>query len=82
MPVVNNTDRDWIIKVNWLPEPNSGNSLMIGGSINKEMQVAKKSTKNLPVIFKPNWICNIGAKLTLNNPVTLDQFEYDIKAIG
>lgn len=36
----------------------------------------------IPVTFSPKWICEIDAKLTLFNPLTQDQFEYDIKGIG
>jgi hypothetical protein len=79
--VVNNTDRDWAVKVSWVPEPNSGSLYLPGGS-GKELMVPRKTTIHLPVCFKPAWVCKAGAKLTLNNPVTLDQFEYEIKALG
>lgn len=79
---MNNTDRDWSVKVTWQPEPGCSNILFIPGAMGKELQVPRKSTKNLPVTFRPTWACKAGAKLTLNNPVTLDQFEYDIKAVG
>lgn len=48
----------------------------------KEFGVKPKSTANLPVLFAPSMICHAEAKLLLNNQLTNDTYEFDLKGIG
>lgn len=83
LPIVNNTEKDWSIKVTWVPDPlKNGNYLSVPGQFSKDFPVKKKSTGNFPVTFKPKWAYKAEAKLVLANPITMDQFEYDIRGTG
>ncbi len=83
LPIVNNTEKDWSIKVTWTPDSlKNGNYFSIPGQYTKDFPVKKKSTGNFPVTFKPKWAAKAEAKLVLLNPVTMDQFEYDIRGNG
>lgn len=83
LPIVNNTDKDWSIKIVWQPNSSkNGNYFSINPQYNNSLPVKKNSVGNFPVIFRPKWVNNAEAKLTMNNPLTLDHFEYDITGIG
>ena len=83
LPIVNNTEKDWSIKVTWVPDPlKNGNYFSVPGQFSKDFPVKKKSTGNFPVTFKPKWAYKAEAKLVLANPITMDQFEYDIRGTG
>ncbi|EWS70940.1 flagellar associated protein, putative (macronuclear) [Tetrahymena thermophila SB210] len=83
IPIVNNTERDWNIKVNFVRDklPNS-NLFSFPASFSKEFLVRKKSQGSFPLTFKPKWICEAECKLILQNPLTNDLFEYNIKGFG
>lgn len=76
IPIVNNTERDWHIKVILSgTEENCFSSFRVTnlpqdpteplGKDFKDFLVKKKSTGNIPIIFNPDWICNAEAKLVL-----------------
>lgn len=44
--------------------------------------VRKRTTGNVPICFYPDWVCKAEAKLNIQNPLTSDNFEYDLKGIG
>lgn len=46
------------------------------------MHVKKKTTNNFVLTFKPYWVCELDAKLVLNNVTTNEVYEYDLKGIG
>lgn len=66
IPIVNNTERDWMIKVNFVKDklPNS-HLFSFPPSFNKEFLVRRKTTGNFPLTFKPKWICEAECKLSL-----------------
>lgn len=83
LPIVSTTEKDWSIKVTWTPDSlKNGNYFSIPGQYTKGLSRKKKSTGNFPVTFKPKWAAKAEAKLVLLNPVTMDQFEYDIRGNG
>lgn len=83
IPIVNNSEKDWPIKVNFVKEklPNS-HLFSLGSLIQKEIIVKKKTQSFIPLSFKPKWICEAECKLILTNPLTNDLFEYSIKGFG
>lgn len=83
LPIVNNTERDWNIKVLWQPEPSkNGNYFIIPSQYNSSFPVKRNSIGNFPITFRPKWAHDAEAKLTLTNPLTLDHFEYQIIGHG
>ena len=83
LPIVNNTEKDWTIKISWQPDQNkNGHYLTIPQQYNNNFPVKKNSIGNFPITFKPKWAYKAEAKLQMNNPLTLDHFEYDIIGIG
>jgi hypothetical protein len=79
IPIVNNSERDWIVKANMSTEKDKNG----GFNINvKELHVKRKTTNNFILSFKPYWTCEIDAKLVLNNITTNEVYEYDLKGIG
>ena len=42
----------------------------------------KQETGNITLFFKPTWVCNVTATLTLKNESTKEEYEYELKGIG
>jgi len=83
LPIVNNTDRDWTIKILWQPEATkNGNYFSIPSQYSTTLPVKKNSIGNFPITFKPKWVNKAEARLTMTNPLTLDHFEYEIIGNG
>jgi hypothetical protein len=56
LPLVNNTDRDWSIKVTWAPDTQkNGGYFSIPSQYNSTFPVKKMSIGNFPITFKPKW---------------------------
>ncbi|EGR31281.1 hypothetical protein IMG5_114390, partial [Ichthyophthirius multifiliis] len=94
IPIINNTEKDWQMKiqltyniqdtpfkyffVNFPPK----NTHQDRPNSFREFVIKKKTTGNIPICFFPEWICTSEAKLIIQNPLTCDQFEYDLKGIA
>ena len=75
LPIVNNTERDWNIKVQWQPDSSkNGNYFIVSSQNTSSFPVKRNSIGNFPITFKPKWAHNAEAKLVLTNPLTLDHF--------
>ena len=80
IPIVNNSEKDWLVKANLTKNSKDRNG---GFGINaQEMQVKRKTANNFLLTFKPYWTCEIDEKLVLNNATTNEIYEYDLKGIG
>jgi hypothetical protein len=56
LPIVNNTERDWNIKVIWQPDmAKNGGYFIIPGQYNSSFPVKRNSIGNFPITFKPRW---------------------------
>ncbi len=56
LPIVNNTDRDWNIKIQWIPDnAKFGSYFIIPSQISANFPVKKQSIGNFPITFKPKW---------------------------
>ena len=83
LPIVNNTERDWNIKITWQPDnAKNGNYFTINSAFSSSFPVKRNSIGNFTITFKPRWAHAAEAKLTMNNPLTLDYFEYQILGNG
>eukprot|EP00825_Cyclidium_porcatum_P017017 TRINITY_DN1987_c0_g1_i2.p1 TRINITY_DN1987_c0_g1~~TRINITY_DN1987_c0_g1_i2.p1 ORF type:complete len:400 (-),score=64.28 TRINITY_DN1987_c0_g1_i2:21-1220(-) len=83
IPIINNTDKDWTIKVLLQGDPNkNGNLFTCNPTMQKEFIVKRKSPGYFPITFTPKWLCTACAKLELTNPLTNDKFEYELKGFG
>ena len=83
LPIVNNTERDWNIKITWMPDPaKNGNYFIINSNYSTSFPVKRNSIGNFPITFKPKWAAVAEAKLIMSNPLTLDNFEYQIVGNG
>ncbi len=75
LPIVNNTERDWTIKIVWQPDPlKNGNYFVINSQYSSSFPVKRNSVGNFPITFRPKWANQAEAKLTMSNPLTLDLF--------
>lgn len=75
LPIVNNTERDWNIKITWQPDnAKNGNYFIINSAYATSFPVKRNSIGNFPITFKPKWAYQAEAKLTMSNPLTLDNF--------
>jgi hypothetical protein len=83
LPIVNNTERDWNIKITWTPDASkNGSYFLINPAYSSSFSVKRNSIGNFPITFKPKWAHQAEAKLVMNNPLTLDNFEYQIIGNG
>ena len=80
IPIVNNSERDWLVKANLTKSSKDKNGAF--GINAQEMQVKRKTTNNFLLTFKPYWTCEVDEKLVLNNATTNEIYEYDLKGIG
>lgn len=56
LPIVNNTERDWNIKITWAPDNSkNGNYFLINPAYSSSFPVKRNSIGNFPVTFKPKW---------------------------
>ena len=77
LPIVNNTDKDWVIKIQWQPDGSKfGNYFSVASQYSSSFPVKRQSIGNFPITFRPKWTNRAEAKLTMSNPLTLDHFEY------
>jgi hypothetical protein len=75
IPITNNTDADWTL----------GAALTGGNKIFKgpgNLKVPAGETKNYVLSFSPSWICELTAKLVLNNSATGEKYDYELQGVG
>lgn len=72
-----------MIKIVWAPDlAKNGNYFIINSGYSASFPVKKNSIGNFPITFKPKWALQAEAKLFMSNPLTLDNFEYQIIGNG
>jgi hypothetical protein len=77
IPIINTMDKDCPIKITWVDIKNGS-----AFSYPNVFSAKKKGTSLFPVKFSPAWTAVSEARLTLNNPLTNDTFEYELKGLG
>lgn len=75
IPIVNNSDKDWQVKVSLTQETKEFTA-------SKDFVVRKKSTGYCSLSFKPQWTCEVKGKLILDIPLTGEVYEFSLKGIG
>ena len=80
IPLKNESDREWTIKASLAYEKGQAASHCFLWQ--KELKVPKGQIGNYQVTFKPDWIMQADAKLTLNNTFTGQQLDFDLKGYG
>ena len=71
IPIVNNSDKEWQVKVRLTQE----NDYF---SVTKDFIVRKKSTADCVVTFKPDWVCTSKGRLELDIPATGEMYEFEL----
>ena len=79
IPIANNLDRDYQIKVTLNAPPETNGQYFSGP---KDLYIKRKTTGVYPITFKPPIICKSEAKLTLFNAYTNDLMEFDLIGLG
>lgn len=75
IPIVNNSDKDWQVKVTLTQETKDFTA-------GKDFNVRKKSTGYCTISFKPQWTCEVKGKLVLEVAATSEVYEFNLKGIG
>ena len=79
IPIKNDTDRDWNVRAQLVPDANKNGQFFIGP---KDFRVPRGQVGNYPITFRPPWILEAEAKLTLINPFTGQQYDFELKGFG
>lgn len=57
IPIVNRTEKDWNIKVTFIPDSNkNGNYFYLQSGLSTNFLVKKQSIGELPIAFRPKWL--------------------------
>ena len=59
-----------------------GSYFIVPSQYSSSFPVKKQSVGNFPITFKPKWTNKAEAKLVMSNPLTLDNFQYEIIGNG
>ena len=78
IPIVNNSSQEWKV-VAQLDQ--KGNYFSLKPS-SQTVTVKKKDFENFILTFKPTWVMQHTALLTLRNDSTKEEYEYELKGIG
>ena len=76
IPIVNNTDNDWVIKAQFLIGAEEFTCPM--DFIAKKKGAAGATTSFFPLTFSPKWVCDVQCHLMLNNATTNEAYEYEM----
>ena len=72
IPIVNSGDKDWNVKVH-LSQPED--QLF---TVTRDFQVRRRNTGTCVVTFKPEWVCEVKAKLELEVVATNEVHEFEL----
>ena len=79
IPIINNTEKPWSMKVQW-QAPHETNGQYFSGP--KDFNIKAKSTNYYIITFRPLSIGKAEARIMLTNPYTNDVFDYELLGIG
>ena len=77
IPIVNNGDKEWNVKVKLVQD--AGLDLF---TASKDFIVKKKTTANVTVTFRPEWVCEAHARLDIEIPATAETYEFELIGRG
>lgn len=85
IPIVNNSTSEWKVFA-VISDQTKGQLFTLardGPPLSSIQKIVKKNeTGNITLFFKPQWVCNATATLTLKNESTKEEYEYELKGIG
>ena len=79
IPIKNDTDRDWNVRAQLVPDANKNGQYFTGL---KDFRVPRGQIGNYQITFRPPWILEAEARLTLHNPFTGQQYDFELKGFG
>lgn len=79
IPIVNNSEKDWHIRVEW---KRFENGEYFYGTKGDNFYVKHNDRGDYLLTFAPSWKCESKALLTFKNPLTYDLFEYELIGHG
>ena len=71
VPITNGSEKDWNVKVRLIQE---GDAF----SVSRDFIVRKKTTGNCVVTFKPDWVCQVTARLEIDVVTTGEVYEFEL----
>lgn len=71
IPITNNSDKDWNVKIRLIQE---GDAF----SVSRDFAVRKKTSGNCTVTFKPEWVCTVTARLEMDVVTTSEVYEFEL----
>jgi len=80
IPVKNDTDKEWTIRGNLTADASKNGGCF--SLVSKDLRIPKGQIGNYQVVFRPPWILEAEAHLTLNNQFTGQQYEFELRGIG
>lgn len=81
IPIMNPTEREWAIKPTFVQNGNEfdGPREFIA---KKKQANGQATTTCYKLTFKPDWICDVKAQLTLHNAGTNETYEYELHGVA
>lgn len=81
IPIVNPTEREWQIKPVFAQSGHEFDGPR--DFVAKKRQAnGQATTTYYPLVFKPDWVCDVKAQLVLHNAGTNEAYEYDLHGIS
>jgi len=71
IPITNNSDKDWNVKIRLSQE---GEAF----SVSRDFAVRKKTTGHCQVTFRPEWVCQVTARLEMDVVTTSEVYEFEL----
>ena len=75
IPIVNNSDKEWVVKTKLGQD---GEYF----SVSKDLQVKKRTAGSVVVTFRPEWVCEVKARLDLDIPASGEMYEFELIGYG
>merc|ERR1719161_2536405 len=81
IPIVNPTERDWLVKPTFTQQGNEFDGPR-EFTAKKRQPSGQATTSYYPLTFKPDWVCNVHSQLTLYNVGTNETYEYELHGVA
>jgi hypothetical protein len=81
IPIVNQSDREWIVKAIYNPQGHEFDGPREFTAKRRQAN-GQATTSNYLLTFKPDWVCDVRGQLQLINQGTGETYEYDLHGIA
>merc|ERR1719506_2101096 len=86
IPIVNPTERDWSIRPSWTQQDHGAGVFYFTSprefTAKKRQTNGQATTSYYPLIFKPDWVCDVHGQLVLYNSGTNETYEYELHGVA